>query len=80
MRYVICTGNKSLKYYTSFASVEDACSFLINDTKCRLFNCCKVRSIILDNWYSIILYIEGISKGIDFMIYGIKDYEEKEKI
>ena len=77
MQYVICNGDRRLKYLTIFNSVEDCISYLhfMYDFVWLIIE--KVRSIHIQTvCYNCNLCYKGYTSNIDLLIYGVKGYEE----
>lgn len=78
MKYIICNGSKTLKYYTTFDSIEEVCTFLSKETQCASLHCSKVDSNNVKNCFMITLHKEKDVRGLDFLIYGCEKYAKEE--
>ena len=81
MKYIICNGDKKLKYTLAFASIEECIAYLHSQFSFKSLYCTKLRSLHIEDCYTLIGYfMDKTRKEEDFLIYGCKDYEQKEKI
>lgn len=79
MKYIICHGNGKVKYLYVFNAIEDCITYLHSMYDFVYVNIQKVRSLhVMTECYNCNLCYKGYDNNIDLLIYGVKDYEEKE--
>jgi len=81
MKYIICDGNRKLKYLTIFSSMEEITEYLHSMYDFVYLIIQKINSAYaITNCYNCSLCHKGHDYNVDLLIYGVKDYEQKEEI